>query len=610
MRSSRLRRGNYAVLFVLTFTVMLSYLAFSIDGGRMKVAAIQAENAAEAAALAAVATIRDGGGQTAAELRAQSVADAIFVNRLARDGDSGGNEFSIEIDWGTWDWTEPLTQVGSRWQPSVQRQAVTVNATITGGGVTSIFGPAIALVNDRGNQQGSLYGQPNDKRDYSKFQITVGARAALRHRDIVLAVDASRYTNLLDVADIQDGLVEFMQELEENAVPGDRISLVAYAGEAHNYDLQDPESLQIDTTAFEYTATSPDMGLASYSIADDIDDMVDVAARFELCDVGREAWFYAYRHRAPWLDAELPNWGVQSVPPQADYFVVNRFGRGALEASIVGTSPPLPNVKNGNLYAYLSSILDTNVAGGFLPSAMADFSGLAGNQPGQEEDGMLLTEAQQCALWFWTSTNFALADTRRARVNASLQTSPLRCDVGNWWEGNIDRFQDVSDERAIPSVDCAGFGLTFDGVPSFQSPDGSPLMYLDRSYFQAGSNPGAAFERAMELFSNRTTYGEATVVLVSESAGRCGPNLENDSEAAAACLGEIDDRVAASTEALENMGVVTHVVSITNEGSAADLYLSSLTTGRGIYIQADSAADLGPILIDQIAHDIRIQVVQ
>ncbi len=595
----RMRRGNYAILFALTFTTMLAFLAFSIDGGRLKVAALHAENAAEAAALEAVAARRDGDSRSEAERRAGIAAS--MVNIMGKADKAATVE--LDIRWGEWDWEEPRVDAGDRWTDRASPQAITVNATVTGGGVTSIFGPAIGLASARGSQQASLAGQGGSKVDYSKFAVTLGARAAMRHRDMILAVDASRYTNMADVDDIRDGLVGFIDELDNLDIPGDRLAFMAYAGEAWNYDVFQPEALEINAAANQFSALSADMGTAMFPLSGNDATFRATAGRFELCDVGVDAWYFAYRHRDPVLDHELPGSGDPTSPPQWDYRILNHLGIGALPWQGPGAAA------NGGFYTYLREATKDSVSGAYtLPDTMEAFAG----QDDDDDDGMTFTLEQQCTLWLWTEVGFAGRDLRRARAATFSVTSPLACHLGNWWEDSPDRYFDETMGRAIAAPDCSAFALgNIPGtlVPRYAHPLGDAIAYQDRSYLAAGSNPGAVFSRAMETFAARTTYGHPTIILVSESAGRCGPNLETDGDAAEFCLAEIDNQVSTFGDALDALRTDTHVVGITPAGSDADIYLGSLTMGRGLYRQVERANGLENVL-REYAREVRVQVVQ
>src|SRR5690606_25682611 len=129
----RVRRGNYAILFVLTAAVMLSYLAFSIDGGRMKVAHVQAENASEAAGMAALAVVRDGGSRGEALAAARIAAERIMV---MGSSSTSGSRFHDDLDWGRWDWNDSPEgdNLGVPWEDAnSSTQAVTARVQVNGG---------------------------------------------------------------------------------------------------------------------------------------------------------------------------------------------------------------------------------------------------------------------------------------------------------------------------------------------------------------------------------------------------------------------------------------------------------------------------------------------
>lgn len=592
----RARRGNYIVLFTLTVSVMLSYLAFSIDGSRSKLAMNQVENAAEAAALVAVATVRDGGTRAEARTRALAAANSVNVTGVKPNAeDPDGGIFAIDVAWGRWNWNQEREDRGSRWQPSAGPQAVQVTARLSGGGMTTIFGPAINFVGGNNNDKGGWAAPSNG---FGSVEITVAARAAMRHRDIVLAVDASRYVPDAMITDIREGLVDFLDELDDLGVPGDRLALVTYGGEAHNYDLLTPGVLEYDATAAQglnYGAGLVDQGTAMFPIAGSEALIGDVLERYTVCDVGPEAWFYAYRFVNPAFDAELfmnaGGFGFGGQFLQADYFVLDENQQPGL----IGGDFTL-NPKNADLLVMMQLL--GAVPGGTLPAVRDAYL-----------NGGPYDDFEQCSLWRVSETVFALTDGRRGLSNFLGHRSPLPCHLGNWYEGDPNRITPAG--RATRSVECPTLiGTLLDGAPRYESPVGDPVMWLDRSYFQAGSNPGAALLRAAEIFEAQDGSAERTVVLVTPTQPRCGRNLEEDPSAATFCLETFEDSVNAGQDALEDLEADTHVIALVAPGSAADAYLSTLPTGRGYYITSEASSNLGPILADQIAHDIRVQVVQ
>lgn len=592
----RARRGNYIVLFTLTVAVMLSYLAFSIDGSRTKLALNQVENAAEAAALVAVATVRDGGTRSQAQARASAAANAIEVTGVKTKAASpGGDTFAVDVTWGRWDWNEGLESRDSRWERAPGRQAAEVSVRLTGGGMTTVFGPAIGLVGGRNNDKG--YGS-KPTGNFGSVEITVKSKAAMRHRDIVVAVDASRFVPNTMIDDIRDGLVDFLDEIEDLGVPGDRVAFVTYAGDAHNYNLLAPGELTYSSANVQnlnYGIGAVDQGTTLFTVDGNEALIGDVLERYSLCDVGPEAWYFAYRFLRPDVDRELVNGGAVGSYSQSDYWVLDENQNPALTIQDF-----TDNTQNAGLLTMIQLLTPLP---GITAGSNLDVVRTAYLNGGPYDDGL------QCALWRASETLFALSDERRELSNLLGHRSPLPCHLGNWWEGDPNRIAPVG--RAARTVDCPAFaGSNLDGTPRYESPDGTFVMRLDRSYLQAGSNPGVALARAADIFQAQDSSAEPTVVLITPNPPRCGPNLEGDPLASGFCLDTFEDLVNAGQDALEDLEANTHVIALTQPGSAADAYLSTLPTGRGYYIVSEASSNLGEILSDQIAHDIRVQVVQ
>lgn len=582
------RRGNYTILFVLTCSVMLSYLAFSIDGGRMQVAKLDGKNAAEAGALAALAAIRDGADRSDAE-----VAGAIAANKVSltawsisssspNAGGQGGTSpgansqnFEVSVDWGRWNWEAERSTLDARWDQrndGVIPQAITVNVRTIGGGVGTIFGAALGLAS----------GNTADSKKFSSMQMASGVRAAFRNRDIVVVVDTSRFTEG-DIEGIQGGMQSFLDALVDNGVPGDNFAVVAYAGAGWVYDLRNPSQL-LDANAAQLSSTfAPHEPTAPFiSVHRDHEIARTTLGRVEPCNVGSDAFLHAYRHTLAGEDREL-------AAPFMDYYAIE---------------PRPSNTSQGQFYWAWDASQET------AQSLYRDYwQGQGINTLNQSNWGSALDVPTQCRVWFYLeSFPFLSMDPRRDRVlhAAAGVRSPLQCHSGSPYEGRSDSVRRRVD-RPIPSVTCGLQPVPETGEPRYNTTDNAPQMYEDRAYYEAGSNPAPGLNRAREVLGNRVSNGEPTVVLITATYPRCGPNVLNTD------IPDCDNLFLADTstalEALDQDKVVTHVIGIAPAGSQSDAQLSTFTTGRGLYQRVIRGDQVGAALT-AVARDLRIQVVR
>lgn len=577
------RRGNYTILFVLTCSIMLSYLAFSIDGGRMQVARLDGQNAAEAGALAALAAIRDG-----EEIQDAEVAAAVAANKVsmtaaslasgsAADPNSpAGQTFNVSIDWGRWNWEGERSTLDSRWdlrRDGVIPQAITVNVQTSGGGVGTIFGSALGLAS----------GDASDSQKFASLQLGVGVRAAFRNRDIVVVVDTSRFDEA-HIDGVQAGMQSFLDALVDNGVPGDTFAVVAYAGAGWIYDLRNPDAL-IDPDAGQLTSSfSPHEPTTPFiSVRRDHEIARSTLGRVEPCNVGSDAFVHAYRFTNAGEDLEL-------AAPYMDYYAIE-------------PRPSNPN-EEGQFYWAYDGAHDTAQG---LYRDYWDNIGVGAVTQGNW--GSSLNVVTQCRVWFFLeSFPFLAMDPRRDRVmhSANGVRSPIQCHAGSPYEGEADSIRRRVD-RPIPAVACGFPAIPETGEPRYNNVDNTPIAYEDRAFYQAGSNPAPGLVRAREILSNRFSNGEPTVVLITPTFPRCGPNV------LASDIPDCDNRFLADTsaalEALDGDKVTTHVVAIAPAGSQSDVQLSTFTTGRGLYRRVGRGDQVAGALSD-IARDLRVQVVR
>lgn len=572
------RRGNYTILFVLTCSIMLSYLAFSIDGGRIQVAKLDGKNAAEAAALAALAAIRDGGNEEEAAIAAGVAANKVGYTNTFAGASTGANgqNFDVSIDWGRWNWEADRTTLDARWDQRRDGsipQAVTVNIETAGTGIRTIFGSAVGLAS----------GSQSDSKKFSKMQMSSGVRAAFRNRDIVVVVDTSRFGEG-EIEGVQDGMQSFLDSLVDNGVPGDNFAVVAYAGAGWVYDLRNPSQL-LDANATQLTSNfAPREPTAPFiSVHRDHEVARTTLGRVESCNVGSDAFLHAYRHTLAGEDLEL-------AAPFMDYYAIE-------------PRPSNPN-HEGQFYWAWDSSQET------AQSLYRDYwQGQGINTLNQGNWTATLDVATQCRVWFYLeSFPFLSMDPRRDRVlhAAAGVRSPIQCHSGNPYENQADSIRRRVD-RPIPSVTCGLDVVPETDEPRYNSVINAPVMYEDRAFYQAGSNPAPGLNRAREILANRFSNGEPTVVLITSTYPRCGPNV------LASDIPDCDNLFLADTsaalEGLDQDKVITHVVAIAPAGSQSDVQLSTFTTNRGLYQRVIRGDQVGAALAT-VARDLRVQVVR
>lgn len=158
------RRGVTVVLFVFALTVILALVALGVDVGYMCLARSQAQNAADAAALAAAAKLASGTNETIQEAQRFAGYNWVGGKWVARS--------SVGVEFGTWD------QVTRNFTPSpIPGNAVRVSIyrdAVHDGTVPLFFGPVL------GRQW---------------FTISASAIAMTNPRDIAFVIDLSGSMN-------------------------------------------------------------------------------------------------------------------------------------------------------------------------------------------------------------------------------------------------------------------------------------------------------------------------------------------------------------------------------------------------------------------------------
>jgi len=609
----RARRGNYALLFVLTSGVLFGFLALSIDIGRLKAAQTSAENAAEAAATAALMEMR----VTRSRARAAQAASraASFVGSQGLAGGVEPSDMIVSIDFGEWNWQRARDDAGR--ETPAGRQAIEVEVETADGGVNTLFYPIFSKL---------VGGAP--PANGGRVPVRSRATAAMRNRDIILAFDVSRISRF-DVDDLQDALQEALTVIDDQRIPGDRISLVGYAGDSWIFDLNDPDGLigvannvggVIDTLA----AGEPALANALYDAELVFGTSTAVAQNVQPCFMGAPDFHRFYRFIRPTLfdDRDDPNWpATQGI----------QYGFIAMDPATFDARPaPLPLGSND---PNLLSMLAWMDAGGVVPASKWD------NPLTQE-----LQVDEQCNLWdaslvHWLETDERVAGD--AQIGANGARSPLNCYsgselalVGGPADSNNQTWgSTLNNNLSLPEVSCgggvvAGFrdhytGLVFErwraddafadtaGIPG----GGGISDTRDFAFAWAGSNPGSAMEVAADILEARAdTSRDATVVLVAGSEPRCGANVRNKVEGTVGyCPGPYVDQATEALGRLDRLDVDVYVAGNVDTsdavGAAGDFIFSGMPLNRGYYTQVDQSSALVGVLTE-ILSDTRIQVVQ
>ncbi|HMV65389.1 MAG TPA: VWA domain-containing protein, partial [Myxococcota bacterium] len=243
--------------------IMLGFMAFAIDIGRLRVARVQVQGAADAAAIAALAELRAGRSTGDAETAALSAANAVRLQ-----GVESTEPFAVDVSYGDWDY-------GSQsWSAGAAQSGVTVNVTQVAP-LNLLFAPIF----EAGGVAGRIYGGGLGGDKALHRSLTLGRRASFRPRDIVIVVDTSRAMEPY-WDDVQPAIDAFIETVHDFGIPEDRLAIIEFAGVART-------RIGLDRLAAEFT----DYRQANQDIT--------------LCNVGMDAWYYFYRYFDPILDLEL-----------------------------------------------------------------------------------------------------------------------------------------------------------------------------------------------------------------------------------------------------------------------------------------------------------------
>ena len=200
------RRGSYAIMVALLMIVLLGFAALAIDLSYLRLARLQAQNAADAGAHAALTEFRVTRDEDAARARAVQIVN---LNRVA--GDPAVIDPDADVTFGGWDFPSHSFNADAEFVNAVE---VTVRreADSPGGSVPLMLAKIFGATEADARSNGSSVG-------------------ALRSRELIIVQDVtSSFRDEIDQGRLAD--LTLLDFVNENGVPGDRVGMVTFVGEA------------------------------------------------------------------------------------------------------------------------------------------------------------------------------------------------------------------------------------------------------------------------------------------------------------------------------------------------------------------------------------------
>ena len=205
------KRGNFSVVVALVFTILLTFAALAIDISYVRIAQLQAQNAADAGAHAGLVALRASGDED----EARDVAASVISQNLIA-GKTVTIDENTDIVFGGWDFDERTFDSQAAFTNSLKVN-VNRNQQVSDGAVDLIIAPLLGW--DVANVGGQATG-------------------ALRYRDTMLVLDITRSFRE-EIGDAVNAVNTFLDYTYNNGHPGDRMGLVTFVGAAETWtDLQ------------------------------------------------------------------------------------------------------------------------------------------------------------------------------------------------------------------------------------------------------------------------------------------------------------------------------------------------------------------------------------
>jgi len=451
------------LMFAFFFPVMLGCLALVVDVGRIRVARIQTEVAADAASAAALQVLRAGGNRNDARDAAFIAANA---NRLQRVGSTSppGGDFEVALQWGDWNW------VTRTWNANpASRSGVTVQVSSAGSGIETLFAGIFNYFEKRGSTS----------ENYSTVSTSQTMIAAIQPRDFVVVVDVSR-PNEENLEDIRNGLLEFVNTVASLGVEGDPLTIIKYAWDADFHPMGGQ--------------------LLGVPIADNYPEIVASLDNIRPCSIPMEAWdrFYRFMPQVTWLTGDNMPLGrdkeILVYDDVASYLTVSIAPfNSAVSGEDGGINQWKPTWNPAFQNDWTVSLLDL-----VLDPAWMDVDNLT-------DDEFFVSEADPMGATMYCQINelarqqFERFDLRMSDGlgDPKIMDAQVECrfpDVGgpSLEQHVLDRTGDDLHDLPEPTGGCFGFADL-----SYTSPDAGFAM--------AGTNPARAFRLAYDTFDALAT---------------------------------------------------------------------------------------------------------
>ena len=200
VRTRRLRRGNFLILFGVLLTVLMGFGALTIDISHLRNCQMELQTAVDAAAHAALVDYRRTGSTTSARETAKTVAAANSISgRPVHLADS-------DIVFGTWNYLTDSFSTAGAYVNAVQVHGERSEGS-TDGPIHYFLGPIIGTASG---------------------EIQANATSAFRFREIMLVLDTTPSFRQ-DIDNGVDAVVTFLDEVHAQNLPQDRMGLILMA---------------------------------------------------------------------------------------------------------------------------------------------------------------------------------------------------------------------------------------------------------------------------------------------------------------------------------------------------------------------------------------------
>ena len=201
----RMRRaGNYAVVIAIVLTVLLSFAALAVDISYMRLAALQAQNAADAGAHAAlVAYRRTGDEEEARDVALEVMSQNVIV------GTAVSVDAQTDIVFGGWDYDDSSFDSNAAYTNAVQ----------------------VLVMRDEDSDDGPINLLVAPIIGFDTTNVQASATGAVRSRDVLLVLDTTRSFKD-EIGDAKAALLAFLDYMynEGDTAPKDRIGLATFVG--------------------------------------------------------------------------------------------------------------------------------------------------------------------------------------------------------------------------------------------------------------------------------------------------------------------------------------------------------------------------------------------